>query len=147
MQPLNDQQSTEQSSSNLCNNPDLLLLKSTLNDIKNNINNTCKNTATTNEINNNLNRKKNRNKVEPVEVDALLNNLKSTLNLNDSKKSNEGETKTSQKNENETDDLPEEEKLNDSLIESINFEGVQTIKGTDCYKFIIKVFKIFIFRL
>jgi len=138
-----------------CKNPDLQLLKTTLNNIKNNINNTCKQQQNaTQEINNNLNKKKNRNKVDNgVDMDGLVNNFDGLLAINNLlnessqnlKKLNEEKNIVHTKLGDEDDDLPEEEKLNDSLIESINFEGVQTIKGTENYKFIIKVnwFRIF----
>jgi hypothetical protein len=114
------------------NNSDLLLLKNTLNDIKNNINNSCKNSQTL-EINNNLNKKKNRNKLDPsTDVEALTQSLEGLLDVNKTEYNK-------QAGEDDEYELPEEEKLNDSLIESINFEGVQTIKGTENYKFIIKI--------
>lgn len=125
------------------NNSELLLLKNTLNDIKNNINNSCRTqqnqnpSQQTQEINNNsLNKKKNRNKVDDVE--NLANSFEGLLDVNSMMMAKD------QVNEGyECELLPEEEKLNDSLIESINFEGVQTIKGTENYKFIIKVSLIF----
>ncbi len=121
-------------------NPDLQLLKTTLDNIKNNINNTCKQQQlATQEINNNLNKKKNRNKVESIDINGLvgINNL---INESSPKfKKLDNEQNVNAKMGDEDEDLPEEEKLNDSLIESINFEGVQTIKGTENYKFIIKV--------
>ena len=40
-------------------------------------------------------------------------------------------------------DTGSEEGLDEPLIEAINFEGVQNIKGTDTYKFIIKVYQIY----
>jgi hypothetical protein len=138
-----------------CKNPDLQLLKTTLNNIKNNINNTCKQQQNaTQEINNNLNKKKNRNRVDNgVDMDGLVNNFDGLLAINNLlnessqnlKKLNDEQNTVHTKLGDEDDDLPEEEKLNDSLIESINFEGVQTIKGTENYKFIIKVnwFRIF----
>lgn len=141
-QPLNSEKDKEKKIVDICSSSDLLLLKNTLNDIKKNINNTCKQNVASQEINNNLNKKKNRNKVESNDIENLTSNFEGLLGKNSMSSENlkkindDGECK---KNEDEEDELPEEEKLNDSLIESINFEGVQTIKGTENYKFIIKI--------
>ena len=109
----------------LCSNSDLLLLKATLNNIKNNLNN-CHPLPdeATKEINNNLNHM-NKNKLQHGEAPDEANLDENSNNLNEVE-ADEGE-------------YEEDEEENDSLIESINFEGVQTIKGTENYKFIIKV--------
>ena len=77
--------------------------------------------------------------------DLINRNKTSQSNISCKNSNNGDEVIDSIKIEKSKDDQLSSEKK--SLIESINFEGVQTIKGTENYKFIIKVLITYYFKI